>query len=146
MRTALRTAVLALIADQIFKIELGARLETLIPGVLGLRPALNTGAAFSLPLGGPLVSLFLTGLIILSLIYLLRINPPKGLSAVLAGLVIGGALGNFLDRLLLGAVRDYLELLFIPFPIFNLADACICVGCFGFALLSLREDRREDHA
>lgn len=43
-------------------------------------------------------------------------------------LVFGGAVGNLIDRLFLGYVRDFIALDFINFPVFNIADMCLCAG------------------
>ena len=43
-------------------------------------------------------------------------------------LIVGGALGNFIDRICLGGVRDFIELKFIEFPIFNFADVFLTCG------------------
>ncbi len=56
------------------------------------------------------------------------IPPEKGFARVSLGLVWGGALGNFVDRLLYGKVIDFLEVKFIQFPVFNVADSCITIG------------------
>ena len=50
-------------------------------------------------------------------------------------LMLGGAAGNMADRFLTGYVPDMIELLFVRFAIFNVADACLCVGC-GLVILS----------
>ena len=44
-------------------------------------------------------------------------------------LMLGGALGNLADRLLTGTVTDMIELLFVRFAVFNVADACLTAGC-----------------
>ena len=47
---------------------------------------------------------------------------------VVFSLVFGGAIGNLIDRLFLGYVRDFIALDFINFPVFNIADMCLCAG------------------
>ncbi len=102
---------------------------TLVPGVVGLRYAENTGVAFSLLSGFPA----LTGLLSAGLILLggaaLRRYALGPLARSGAALMLGGAVGNMIDRLLRGYVIDMIELLFIRFPIFNVADAALTVGC-----------------
>jgi signal peptidase II len=127
-------AVVALIlaADRITK-ELAAGIPaegiTLLPGVLGLRYAENRGIAFSLLNGYPRVmGVFSLALIIGGYIWLRK----KELAPFpLAGLALmaGGAAGNMLDRLIRGFVPDMIETLFVSFPVFNIADSCLTVGC-----------------
>jgi signal peptidase II len=103
------------------------------PGLLDLLLVRNTGAAFSLFTNAPrvlgLVSLAVSAGV---LVWLLR-RPPRGPWEGLAlGFLLGGALGNGLDRWRLGAVIDFLALVPIAFPVFNLADVAInlAVLCF----------------
>ena len=58
------------------------------------------------------------------------------------GLVIGGILGNFIDRLIYKGVIDYLGFIFgsYYFPIFNLADICIVIGTFILIIDTVRSD------
>ena len=60
---------------------------------------------------------------------LLRGRVPGNLPRWGLALILGGALGNLADRLIRGYVPDMIETLFISFPIFNVADICITVGC-----------------
>ena len=123
---------LVLAADRITK-ELAAGIPAegipLIPGVLGLRYAENRGIAFSLLNGYPRVMGILSlALIIGGYIWLRK----KDLAPFpLAGLALmaGGAAGNMLDRLVRGFVPDMIETLFVSFPVFNIADSCLTVGC-----------------
>lgn len=124
-------ALLVLAADQAVK-YLACRLQssfTLIPGVLAFTYAENTGMAFSLLSGRSwLLGLISAAVIVLGLLALRRYRLGP-LPSVAAMLMLGGAAGNMLDRLLRGYVVDMVETLFIQFPIFNLADACLTVGC-----------------
>ena len=125
-------AALALVLDQLTKLRaqgLGDARLVLIPGVVGLRYAENTGMAFSLLSGRPwLLGVMSAALIVLGALALRRYR-LGALPSVAAMLMLGGAAGNMLDRLLRGYVVDMVETLFIQFPIFNLADACLTVGC-----------------
>ena len=102
---------------------------TLIPGVLGLRYTENRGIAFSLLSGHPrLLGILSLILIIGGYVWLRKKNlgsfPATGLA-----LMAGGAAGNMADRLISGYVPDMIETLFVRFPVFNLADSCLTIGC-----------------
>ena len=125
-------AVIVLIADRITK-ELAPGIPEggipLIPGVIGLRYAENRGIAFSMLSGYPrLTGIISLALIVSGYIWLRKKNiavfPLVGLS-----LMAGGAAGNMLDRLIRGFVPDMIETLFVNFPVFNIADSCLTVGC-----------------
>ncbi|MNE88774.1 Lipoprotein signal peptidase [compost metagenome] len=78
--------------------------------------------------------------------YLLKVkNQRNKLLPIALSLVLGGAVGNFLDRAVSGEVVDFLQFNFgsYTFPIFNVADSCIVVGVSLIVLDSLLEIRRE---
>ena len=108
----------------------------LIPGILGLYPARNTGMAFSLFSGKP----WLLGLLSLALIagafLLLKDQPLSGLTRTGLMMMLGGGAGNLADRLLTGYVPDLFEFLFVRFAIFNVADVFLVAGC-GLILADL---------
>lgn len=108
----------------------------LIPGILNLRPTANRGMAFSMfsGQGGLLAALTLALLAALTAWLVARPAQPKLFRAGL-WLIVGGGLGNLYDRLTTGAVIDFIEPAFVRFAVFNVADACICVGA-ALALLS----------
>ncbi len=114
----------------------------LIPGVIGLRYAENTGIAFSLLSGVPR----LTGILGLATVTggYVWLRKKKIAPFPLAGLALmaGGALGNMADRLIRGFVPDMIETLFVNFPVFNVADSCLTVGCvlMMFSLLCRPKD------
>ena len=60
------------------------------------------------------------------------------------GLIAGGCIGNMVDRIALGFVRDFLNFQFMDFPAFNFADVCICVGVVVFIIYFLFFYSKED--
>lgn len=101
---------------------------------LRVRYVTNTGAAFGI-LQDQTALLIITTLVGLAAILLYYRNPPLDhpLVPVAVGMMLGGALGNFLDRVLLGRVTDFIDLPL--WPAFNLADSSIVIGV-GFLLLT----------
>ena len=107
-----------------------------IPGLFNLIFAKNTGIAFGLfPSRGEFLGtaiLALLGLAALALVSLLFVRTPSDQTTLLLALslVLGGAVGNLTDRLMLGAVTDFLDVYAGTrhFPTFNVADSAITVG------------------
>ena len=140
-KVGLSVAVALFVADQLLKWAITGPLgiatlgdvRTLLP-VFDLRFVPNVGISLGLfaagsPLGRWLLVL-VTGAIAAGVLVWLWREPARGDQAAL-GLVLGGALGNILDRVRLGYVVDYADLHFgewRPFLVFNLADAAITVG------------------
>lgn len=106
---------------------------TLIPGLLGLTYRQNTGMAFSLLSGHPWLLAALSAALILGCFAWLRRYRLGWLPAVGAMLALGGAVGNLIDRVLIGYVTDMFEVLLFRFAIFNVADVAITIGCFMLA-------------
>lgn len=139
-----------LLADQLSKAWAlhhlpAGEIAPLVPGLLRLQRVFNTGAAFSLLPGNSLALGVVSGLVALGVAGWLLLRPPRGSWLKLAAaLVLAGALGNGLDRWRLGAVIDFLELVPIHFPIFNLADVAIngAVACFAIDSWQQRPRRR----
>ena len=101
----------------------------LIPGVIGLRYAENRGIAFSLLSGYPRVLGVLSLAVIAAGFLWLRKKEIAPFPLAALALMAGGAAGNMLDRLIRGFVPDMIETLFISFPVFNIADSCLTIGC-----------------
>jgi signal peptidase II len=120
-----------------------ARTPVELVWTLQLRYAENTGMAFSKGEGWGRV-IGLVALAIVAVLLLAARRMTSGLQLVLVGVVVGGALGNLVDRVaraddgfLSGAVVDFIDLQW--WPIFNVADAAVVVGGILLALTSLRE-------
>ncbi len=102
----------------------------------------NEGAAFGLFQGGG--SFFaILAVVVASLIifYFPSIDHNNWLLRVAMGLQLGGALGNFVDRITIGYVTDWLAI--STFPVFNVADASITVGAISLILFTWISERRE---
>ena len=126
------TVILVLIADRITK-ELAGGIPAggipLIPGIVGLRYAENRGAAFSMLSGHPRLLGILSLAVIAGGFIWLRKKEIQPLPLTGLALMAGGAAGNMFDRLIRGFVPDMIEPLFMQFPVFNVADSCLTVGC-----------------
>ena len=127
-------AAIAIALDQVTKywVVQGMRLQETIPlweGVFHFTYVLNTGAAFSLFSNSGGWLRWLSLIVSLGLIALAIIGPPMIRWEQFGfGFILGGALGNGIDRFASGAVVDFLDFRLIRFPIFNLADVFINVG------------------
>ena len=116
----------------------------LIPHVVELRFVLNQGMAFSLLSGRQLFLIVATSAALLLVAYgLFFRSRGKYLQQAALLLVLGGGIGNLIDRVLNGEVVDYINLLFMRFAVFNFADICVCVGV---ALWVLEIFLEETHA
>ncbi|GAB2485144.1 signal peptidase II [Alkalibacterium psychrotolerans] len=100
-----------------------------IPGFISFTHHRNTGAAWSILEGQMLFFYIITVIIVGVIIYYLHLYGRKDrLFGVALSLILGGAIGNFIDRLLFQYVVDMVRLEFINFPIFNVADMALTVG------------------
>ena len=132
-------AAAVFIADRMTKI-LAPRIpedgQALIPGVLGLRYAENRGIAFSMLSGMPWVLGLVSLAIIVAVFFFLRGKKLRAMTLAGLMMMLGGAAGNMLDRFIHGFVPDMIEVLFVQFAVFNVADMFLCIGC-GLVILQL---------
>ena len=138
------------IVDQLTKIWAANCLKghapiNLIPGIIRLHYAENTGAAFSMLSGQRFFFIALTLIVLAAVGYVLwkgHLRNNFGYCAI--ALCVSGTIGNFIDRLLYGYVVDMFEPTFISFAIFNVADICLTIGGILLAvyLLFLHENHR----
>ena len=114
-----------------------------IPHVLEFYYLLNDGMSFSMLSGKRTLLVIITGVMLAVLAGMLLLRKMPRLERAAWILVVGGGVGNLIDRIRTGVVVDYLNCLFINFPVFNFADVCICVGV-GLLVLSLLLDMRRE--
>jgi len=109
-----------------------------IDGFFEIGRTYNPGIVFGLAPGSSRVFLWISILAVPAIIAIFAsLKRPKWVMTVSLGLILGGTIGNMYDRIVDGAVRDFIKFYYAPgkpWPMFNLADSCICVGV---ALLSL---------
>lgn len=138
---AWRTLLVALVAiglDQLTKHTIGTAIApgsqwTIIPGVVHFVYARNTGVAFSMLAGaGDAVYAVVACALLVLVVYMLR-RPARRLVWLPTGMLIGGAVGNLIDRFARGAVIDFIKL--PHWPPFNFADMSITFGVIILVLV-----------
>ncbi|EOA9154112.1 TPA: signal peptidase II [Staphylococcus aureus] len=134
MRIYYIIAVIVLIIDQLWKsaivkwMEIGQTIP-LWEGVFHITSLRNKGAAFGILQGQRWFFIIVTLIVVLGIIYYLQTEGRNNRQISFAlSLLLGGALGNFFDRLIRGEVIDSLDFRLIDYPIFNLADVFIVSG------------------
>ncbi|MEW9667543.1 signal peptidase II [Ammoniphilus sp. 3BR4] len=146
--------ILALIVfglDQLTKwivvknMELGQSIP-LLEGVFHFTSHRNRGAAFGILQDQRWFFIVITLVVMGGIIYYLRmLGKDKPMVSYALALILGGAVGNFLDRLLFGEVVDFLDFTLINFPIFNVADSAIVIGVglmIWDTILEMKRERR----
>ena len=148
-RSTLLIAQFIVVVDQLSKAAASSALQggqslPLLPNLLSLQLVHNTGAAFSvLQNSTPLLGLLSLGVGIGLILWIGRERVLPFWQALASAALLGGTLGNGLDRWRLGHVVDFLALEPIDFPIFNGADVAINMAVLFFAidLWTRRDDR-----
>lgn len=108
----------------------------------------NDGAAFSILMGKRLFLILVALIIVILLLIYIKRNKPKNKYEILAySFIIGGSLGNLIDRIVRGYVIDFISVKIFGyyFPIFNIADSLIVIGAFLLVLtFNRKDDKHED--
>ena len=137
------TAIIVLVIDQITKVKAATDLALngdikVWEGVLHFTYVENRGAAFGMMQGGKWFFLIVTAIAIAGMVWFL-IKERKTMHFLMKFsicLLLSGAIGNLIDRVALGFVRDMIYVAAINFPVFNVADMAVCVGC-GLLILDI---------
>ncbi len=137
-----------LIADQLTKLLVAGRLgvgESLsgIRGLFDITYVQNQGAAFGLLHGRKLLLIAITlAILAFLIIYALRRDTSSRWLMWGLTLVCSGGLGNLIDRVVFGYVRDFIDISFMRFPVFNIADCAVTVGAVMMVLYIMVEEHR----
>ncbi len=145
---ALALALSVFLADQVSKRLIQASLRPgesipAIPDVLRISYTRNDGGAFGILGGQSGLLLIGSAVAVAFVLWMLLHGPPARTTALGCGLILGGAAGNLLDRLIVGDVVDFLDLEFWPlrqWPVFNAADIAIVLGVAVLFLAAFRPD------
>ena len=145
---ALATTAVVAALDQLTKLVARSALEPgspvdVVPG-LELSLVRNTGIAFgALRDAGAIVVFALTFVALAALVWLFATRPTRPWLWLAVGMVLGGAVGNLIDRARLGGVTDFIDPAW--WPAFNLADTAIVLGVIGVVLTAeARGERRRE--
>lgn len=144
------TGIILLLLDQIVKILVRTKMALyqeikIIPRFFSLYYVENDGAAFSI-LGSKTLLL-----IIISLACIIYLNKfiieeklPK-ISYIPLGLLLGGIMGNLIDRIIYHSVTDYLSIFIFKysFPVFNIADIAICLSTIFLIIVFIIDEKKE---
>ena len=116
----------------------GGEKINIIKGVLSITYTENRGVAWGL-FSGKTLGIIITSIVFVIILVVWDIfnTDRHPLNFIGFSLILAGAIGNFIDRIFLGYVRDFIALDFINFPIFNFADICITVGCILYVIYTL---------
>jgi signal peptidase II len=150
--TLLGTALITLVLDQLSK----GLIRVLLPrgevvslgGFGAIRQLRNPGTAFGI-IEGRSWPLFLASIAVFAVLVVVLWRwggPGSAAFQVGLGLIIGGAIGNIIDRIVLGAVVDFVDIGFWPmrsWPVFNLADLAIVVGVGMILIIVVKDSFRK---
>ena len=130
---AIIIGIIMVAVDQIIKYFVTVYLQplgsvTVIDNLFNLTYVENNGVAFGMFSDMRWMFVALTSVLLFVIIFIMFKKRPKGkMFYIAAGLIIGGGIGNLIDRIFYGYVIDYLSLSFFP-PVCNFADYCITIG------------------
>lgn len=142
-------AILIILLDQITKWLIVSRMEfgdsiTIINNFLYITSHRNRGAAWGILQGQMWLFYLITLIVIFALIfYMQKSAKGKWLLGVSLAFMLGGAIGNFIDRVVRKEVVDFIHTFIFGynFPVFNIADSALCIGVVLLMIVMLRDER-----
>ncbi|MDD4351826.1 MAG: signal peptidase II [Candidatus Gracilibacteria bacterium] len=121
-------SLLVIMLDQATKLLSLTKPELLkTGGFFELYLTYNTGVAFGMPIPQNVIFILILLILVIGGFFVVRkFDLQKMIARVPVALILGGAIGNLIDRIRLGQVVDFIKV--GPWPMFNLADSAICIG------------------
>ena len=116
---------------------------TVIDSFFSITYAKNTGVAFSFLEGRVSFVVIMTIIFLIFIFRYIKVNTLDKIESTFYGMVIGGAIGNLIDRIIYGYVIDFFDfnIFGYNYPIFNIADIMIVLGIFGILILEFKKGR-----
>ncbi len=115
----------------------------IIPHVISLSYVENRGAAFGMLADNRWVFMILSVILMIALALMLKFTAIKHpLFIVSVAMILGGGIGNMIDRVFIGYVVDFFKVTFIDFPVFNVADSAVVVGTCLLAVYIIFFDKQ----
>ena len=141
-------SLIVVIIDQFIKAVVSYNMKvydtfTIIKNFLYINLVHNSGAAFSFLQGGRILFILIAIFVVIFLILFIRKNEFKNTKDILIfSLLLGGIIGNLIDRIVYGYVIDYISLTFgnYNFPVFNFADSCIVIAAILIIVNTVKEE------
>lgn len=142
-------AILIILLDQFTKWLIVSKMTfgdsiPIINNVLYITSHRNRGAAWGILQGQMWLFYAITLVVIIAIIYYIqKAAKGKWLLGISLGLMLGGAIGNFLDRVIRKEVVDFIHTYIFGynFPVFNVADSSLCIGVVLLMIVMLRDER-----
>ncbi|MBR4070957.1 MAG: signal peptidase II [Clostridia bacterium] len=144
--------ILSVAADQITKQLVLANIAmyedvAVLPGIFHFTYIENKGAAFGMLANNRWVFLVISTVAIAAFVfYIIKYRPKDVLLRISLSFVVGGGIGNMIDRCFRGSVVDFIEVDFIDFYVFNVADMFVCVGCGLMVLYIILSEIKDSKA
>lgn len=149
MKKTLLISFLVVLIDQFIKLTVSSKMFlfesiTIIKNFFSITFVKNFGAAYSL-FNGNRIFLILISIVSLFFIIMYISKHKENINNIFYGLLIGGIIGNLIDRVFNGYVIDFLDFKIFgyDFPVFNIADICIVISIFLIIFFS-RDDKNEN--
>lgn len=121
--------------------------KTIIKDFFDLTYVENKGAAWSIFSGKTMFLIVFTVIILSGVVfYLIKCRPKNKIVRTALSLIIAGALGNIVDRVIYKHVIDFVSVHYKDtyyYPIFNIADVCVVIGTFLLLICMLRDDKKK---
>ena len=142
-------ALLIIMVDQITKwlvvkyMTLGESIP-IIENFLYITSHRNRGAAWGILQGQMWFFYIVTTVVIIGIVFYIRKFSTDKLTGISLGLILGGAIGNFIDRIFRNEVVDFVHtyIFSYSFPVFNVADSALCIGVGLLVIAMFMEEKR----
>lgn len=143
-------SVIIIIIDQLTKLLTKQFMQekesiSVIGDILRLTYIKNPGMAFGIQIGGKLFyTIFASIACVIILVYFFRLRPENFWARFALVSILGGALGNLIDRFIYSEVVDFIDVRIIRWPVFNFADIAVSVGMIILIVIVVFERSREE--